>query len=86
MFQYLRKDCENYYRHSDLSSIVLHGPVGEVECKLLITATSVKIGSGWKKFCALHDLNADNLEEIFFEVEFERPSRHVKVLYNLTFF
>ena len=44
---------------------MLHGPIGEVECKLLITATSVKIGSGWKKLCTLHDLNVDNLEEIF---------------------
>ena len=64
---------------------MLHGPVGEVECKLLITATSVEIGSGWKKFCTLHDSNADNLEEIFFEVENERFSCDVKVLYNLNF-
>ena len=83
--QYLRKDYASYYHHSELSSIVLHGLVGEVECKLLITTTSVKIGSGWKKFCVLHDLSADNLEEIFFEVENERPSNNIKVLYDFIY-
>jgi len=33
-------------------------PRGEVECKLIIRRWSVKIGAGWKNFCALHELSA----------------------------
>jgi len=84
--QYLKKDFANYYRNSGLSSIVLHGPLGEVQSKWLITPTSVKIGAGWKNFCALHHLSVEFYFDLFFEVETERPNTHVKVLYNLNIF
>jgi len=80
--QYLRKDFASYYRNSGLSRIVLHGPVGEVKCKLLITPTFVKIGGGSKKFFSLHHLCTNNLGEIFFKVQTKRANRDVKVLYN----
>jgi len=81
-----KKNFVNYYRNSGLSSIVLHGPLGEIQCKLLITPTSVKIGAGWKNFCALHHLSVEFSFDLFFEVKIERPSTHVKVLYNLDIF
>jgi len=84
--QYLKKDFANYYRNSGLSSLVLHGPLGEIECRLIITTTSVKIGVGWKTFCSLHRLSVEFLFDLFFEVQSERPSSHVKVLYNLNLF
>jgi len=52
----------------------------------LITPSSVKIGAGWKNFCALHHLLVEFSFDLLFEVETERPSAHVKVLYNLDIF
>jgi len=45
-FFYNKKDLVRYFRNNGLSTIVCHGPLGEVQCNLVITATSVKIGRG----------------------------------------
>jgi len=77
----LKKEFATYFEKSGLSSIVLHGPRGEDECKLIIRPRFVKIGSGWKDFCALHQLFVEDHPELFFEVESQRTSRDIKVLY-----
>jgi len=48
-----------------------------------VITTSVKIGHGWKKFCAFHSLKEKGY--VIFEVESEKTSMHVKVLYNLPY-
>ncbi|XP_027908851.1 uncharacterized protein LOC114168294 [Vigna unguiculata] len=83
---YLKKEFATYFQNSGLSSVVLHGPRGKVECKLIIRRRSVKIGSGWKDFCALHQLSVQDHPELFFEVESQRTSRDIKVLYPLFWF
>ena len=78
----MKKEFATYFEKSGLSYVVLHGPRGEVECKLIIRLRSVKIGSGWKDFCAFHQLSVEDHPELFFEVESERTSRDIKVLYH----
>ena len=77
----MKKEFATYFEKSGLSSVVLHGPKGEVECKLIIRPRYVKIGSGWKDFRALHQLFVEDHPKLFFEVESERTSRDIKVLY-----
>jgi len=77
----LKKEFATYFEKSGLSSVVLHRPRGEVECKLIIRPRFVKIGFGWKDFCALHQLSVEDHPELFFEVESERTSKDIKVLY-----
>ena len=84
--QYLKKEFATYFKISGLRSIVLHGPWGEVECKLIIRRNSVKIGIGWKSFCNLHQLSADDHREVFFEVEGHTTTNHIKVFYPLIWF
>ena len=86
MFPVLKKEFASYFQNSGLSSVVLHGPRGEVECKLIIRCRSVKLGAGWKNFCALHELSVEDHNELFFEVESEKPSIHIKVHYPLIWF
>jgi len=64
----------SYFENSGLSTIALHGP------------RSVKMGAGWKKFCALHELSADDHREVVFEGESEKTSINIKVLYPLNYF
>ena len=84
--QYLKKEFASYFKNSGLRSVVLHRPRGEVECKLIIRRNSVKIGTGWKKSCNLQQLSAEDHCELFFEVEGDRTSIHIKVLYPLIWF
>jgi len=42
----LKKDFASYFENSEVSTVVLHGPRGEVECKFIIRPTFVKIGVG----------------------------------------
>ena len=79
----MKKEFASYFENSGLSSVVLHEPRDEVECKLIIRPRSVKIGSGWKDFCALHQLSAEDHPELFFEVKSEKTSRNIKILYPL---
>ena len=72
------KDLVRYFRNSGLSTIVFH-----VQCNFVITTTSVKIGHGYKKFCAFHSLKEKGY--VIFEVESEKTSMDVKVLYNLPY-
>jgi len=60
---------------------VRHGSLNEVQRNLVIITMSMKIGRGWKKFCAFHSLKEKS--SVIFEVESEKTSMHVKVLYNL---
>jgi len=60
---------------------VLCGPKAEVQCKLLIKAKSVKIGSGWKKFCQLHGIEERDI--ILLEVDGEKANKDVNVLLNI---
>jgi len=62
----LKKEFATYFKNSGLRSIVLHRPRGEVECKLIIRRNSVKIGTGWKNFCNLHQLSADDPFDPYF--------------------
>jgi len=77
----LNSDLCKYFRNSNFSEIVLYGPKAQVQCKLLIRARSVKIGSGWKNFCELHGLQEGDI--ILLEVDGEEPSSHVNVLLNI---
>jgi len=77
----LNSDLCKYFRNSKFSEIVLYGPKAQVQCKLLIRVRSVKIGSGWKKFCELHGLQERDI--ILLEVDGEEPSSHVNVLLNI---
>jgi len=79
--QDLNSDLCKYFRNSNFSEIVLCGPKAEVQCKLLIRAKSVKIGSGWKKFCQLHGLEERDI--ILLEVESEKANKDVIVLLNI---
>jgi len=45
-----------YFQNNELPTIVLHGPKGQIPCKLLIRAKFVKIGDGWKMFYDAHGL------------------------------
>jgi len=60
---------------------VLYGPKAQVQCKLLIRAKSVKIDSGWKKFCDVHELEARDI--VIFEVDIENRNQDVNVLFNI---
>jgi len=62
----LKKEFASYFQNSGLSSVVLHGPRCQVECKLIIRCRSVKLGVGWKNFCALHELFAEDHSETLF--------------------
>ncbi|QCD82324.1 hypothetical protein DEO72_LG2g2659 [Vigna unguiculata] len=73
----LNSDLCKYFRNSNFSEIVLYGPKAQVQCKLLIRARSVKIGSGWKNFCELHGLQEGDI--ILLEVDGEEPSSHVNI-------
>ena len=86
MLQYLKKEFATYLKNSGLRSIVLHGPRGQVECKLIIRRNCVKIGTGWKSFCNLHQLSADDHRQVFFEVEGHTTTNHIKVFYPLVWF
>ena len=79
--QDLNSDLCNYFRNSKLSDIVLYGPKAQVQCKLLIKAKSVKIDSGWKRFCEVHGLEEKYL--IFLEVNGEKANKDVNVLVNI---
>jgi len=46
----LKKDLASNFRNNGLSALVLHRPLGEVQCNSLIRPTSVKIGGGGKSF------------------------------------
>jgi len=70
-----------YFHNNGLSTIVRRGSLGEVQRNLVITATSVKIGRGWKNLCAFHSLKEKS--SVIFKVESGKTSMHVKVLYNL---
>ena len=54
-----------------------------MECKLIIRRRSVKIGVDWQIFCTLHELSVKDHNELFFEVEIEKPNIHIKVHYPL---
>jgi len=82
----LKKDFASYFRRSGLSTVVLHGPRDEVQCNLIIRPTFFKIGAGWKIFSAHHKISAEDHREVVFEVESEKTSIHVKVIYPLNFF
>ena len=60
---------------------MLYGPKAQVPCKLLIRAKSVKIGSGWKRFCDIHVLKAKDL--ILFELDGENANKDVNILLNI---
>ena len=60
---------------------MLYGPKAQVQCKLLIRAKSVKIGSGWKKFCHVHGLEERDI--VIFEVDGENRNQDVNVLFNI---
>ena len=79
--QDLNSDLFKYFHNSQLSYVVLYGPKAQVSYKLLIRAKSVKIGSGWKRFCDLHGLEAKNLS--IFEVDGENTNKDVNVLFNV---
>jgi len=79
--QDLNSDLSKYFRNSRLSDIVLYGPKAQVPCKLLIKAKFVKIGSGWKRFCDLHGLEARYI--VIFEVDGEHTNKDVNVLFNI---
>jgi len=79
--QGLNLDLRQYFANSQLSHIVLYDLKARVECKLLIRARSVKIGSGWKHFREVHGLEEKDL--IFFEVDGEQASKDVNVLVNI---
>ena len=70
-------------KKSGLSSVVLHRPRDEFECKLIIRPRFVKIRSGWIDFFALHQLSVEDHPELFFEVESEKTNIYIKVLYPL---
>ena len=79
--QDLNSNLRQYFANSQLSHIVLYGPKARVECKWLIRARSVKIGSGWKHFREVHGLEEKDL--ILFEVAGEQASKDVNVLLNI---
>ena len=60
---------------------MLYGPKAQFQCKLLIRAKSVKIGSGWKNFCDVHGLEARDI--VIFEVDGENRNHDVNVLFNI---
>ena len=79
--QDFNSDLCKYFCNSNFSEIVLYGPKAQVQCKLLIRARSVKIGSGWKKFCELHGLEERDI--ILLEVDGEKASNDVNVMLNI---
>ena len=80
----MNSDLAKYFRDSGLSTVVLSGPKGSVPCKLLIRDKSVKIGSGWKRFCYVHGLNEKHKEDVLiFEIDGENKEMDVKVFYNM---
>jgi len=82
----LKKEFASYFQNNGLSFVVLHGPRGEMECKLIIRRQYVKLGASRKNFSALHELSAEGHSELFFEVESKKPSIHIKVHYPLIWF
>jgi len=65
-----------YFHNSELSTIVLHGSLGEVQSILVIITTFVKIGHGLKKFSALHSLKEKGF--VIFKVESEKNKHPCK--------
>jgi len=60
---------------------MLYGPEAQGQCKLLIRVKSVKIGSGWKRFCDVHGLEERDI--VIFEVDGENRNQDVNVLFNI---
>jgi len=53
-------------------------------CHASCRPKSVKIGSGWKRFCYVHDFNKKhNDDRVIFEIDAENKNMDVKVLYNV---
>jgi len=60
---------------------VLYGPKAQVQCKMLIRARFVKIGSGWKEFCDVHGLEVRDI--VIVKVDGENRNQAVNVLFNI---